>query len=169
RLAGALRRVDAGARYRAPAPCPWHASRRHRRPGTRRVRRPRLGGDRGCDDREGPQAPGGDPGGDHRGAAYGGPGREIPIHPPCGVPGGVRGPDDRGGSRDLRRLRFLGDKNAVTSVQTPIGSTNSLPALRAEEQAALRRVAALVARGAPSDELFAAVAAEVGGLLGADL
>jgi len=57
----------------------------------------------------------------------------------------------------------------VTSVQTPIGSTNSLPALRAEEQAALRRVAALVARGAPSDELFAAVAAEVGGLLGADL
>ena len=46
---------------------------------------------------------------------------------------------------------------------------HSLPALRVEEQAALRRVATLVARGVPSDELFAAVAAEVGGLLGADL
>ena len=48
-------------------------------------------------------------------------------------------------------------------------TTISLPALRAEEQAALRRVATLVALGVPSDELFAAVAAEVGGLLGADL
>ena len=37
----------------------------------------------------------------------------------------------------------------------------SLPALRVEEQVALRRVATLVARGVPSDELFAAVAAEV--------
>jgi signal transduction histidine kinase len=39
----------------------------------------------------------------------------------------------------------------------------------AEEQAALRRVATLVARGAPSEEVFAAVIAEVGRLLGADL
>ena len=38
----------------------------------------------------------------------------------------------------------------------------------AEEQAALRRVATLVARGAPPDELFAAVTAETGQLLGAD-
>ena len=45
----------------------------------------------------------------------------------------------------------------------------SLPALRADEQAALRRVATLVARDAPSGELFAAVAGEVGALLGADL
>ena len=35
----------------------------------------------------------------------------------------------------------------------------------AEEQAALRRVATLVARGAPQEELFAAVAEEVGRLL----
>ncbi|WP_445187707.1 GAF domain-containing protein [Pseudonocardia sp. Cha107L01] len=38
----------------------------------------------------------------------------------------------------------------------------------AEEQAALRRVATLVARGAASAEVFASVAAEVGGLFGAD-
>src|ERR1700754_50666 len=35
----------------------------------------------------------------------------------------------------------------------------------ADEQAALRRVATLVAKGAPADELFAAVAAEAGNLL----
>jgi signal transduction histidine kinase len=39
----------------------------------------------------------------------------------------------------------------------------------AEEQAALRRVAVLVAGGAPPDELFAAVTAELGRLLAADL
>jgi signal transduction histidine kinase len=39
----------------------------------------------------------------------------------------------------------------------------------AEEQAALRRVATLVARGAAADELFAAVTGEVGRLLGAHL
>jgi signal transduction histidine kinase len=39
----------------------------------------------------------------------------------------------------------------------------------AEEQAALRRVATLVARGAPPEEVFAAVAAEVGWVLDADL
>jgi signal transduction histidine kinase len=39
----------------------------------------------------------------------------------------------------------------------------------AEEQAALRRVATLVARGAVSEELFAAVASEVGGLLSVDM
>jgi GAF domain-containing protein len=39
----------------------------------------------------------------------------------------------------------------------------------ADEQAALRRVATLVAHGVPPDELFGAVRAEVGGLLGADL
>lgn len=37
-----------------------------------------------------------------------------------------------------------------------------------EEQGALRRVAMLVARGAPPDVLFAAVSEEVGGLLGTD-
>jgi signal transduction histidine kinase len=39
----------------------------------------------------------------------------------------------------------------------------------AEEQAALRRVATLVARGAPPAEVFATVASEVGRLLGTDL
>ena len=39
----------------------------------------------------------------------------------------------------------------------------------AEEQAALRRVATLVARGAPPEEVFAAVTEEVGRLLGGDL
>jgi signal transduction histidine kinase len=39
----------------------------------------------------------------------------------------------------------------------------------ADEQAALRRVATLVARGVSSSELFGAVTEEVGGLLGADL
>jgi GAF domain-containing protein len=39
----------------------------------------------------------------------------------------------------------------------------------AEEQAALRRVATLVARAAPAEEVFAAVAAEVGRLLGVDI
>jgi signal transduction histidine kinase len=39
----------------------------------------------------------------------------------------------------------------------------------AEEQAALRRVATLVARDVPASELFGAVAAEVGRLLGVDL
>ena len=39
----------------------------------------------------------------------------------------------------------------------------------ADEQAALRRVATLVARGAAADELFAAVTGEVGRLLGAHL
>ena len=38
----------------------------------------------------------------------------------------------------------------------------------ADEQAALRRVATLVARGAPPTEIFSAVAEEVGGLLGPD-
>jgi signal transduction histidine kinase len=39
----------------------------------------------------------------------------------------------------------------------------------AEEQAALRRVATLVAHGTPTDEVFAAVVEEVGRLLGVDL
>ena len=39
----------------------------------------------------------------------------------------------------------------------------------ATEQAALRRVAVLVARAAPPEEVFAAVAAEVGRLLARDV
>jgi len=39
----------------------------------------------------------------------------------------------------------------------------------AEEQAALRRVATLVARGAPPEKVFAAVTEEVGQVLGAEM
>jgi GAF domain-containing protein len=46
--------------------------------------------------------------------------------------------------------------------------SNAAVARLAEEQAALRRVATLVARAAPPDELFACVTAEVGQLLRAD-
>ncbi|HET6187140.1 MAG TPA: GAF domain-containing protein, partial [Trebonia sp.] len=56
-------------------------------------------------------------------------------------------------------------------VATAIANAESHEALTrlAEEQAALRRVATLVARGAATDELVAAVTAEVGRLLGAHL
>jgi signal transduction histidine kinase len=52
---------------------------------------------------------------------------------------------------------------------TAIAGAQARMALRsfADEQAALRRVATLVARGAPPEEVFAAVAAEAGRLLGA--
>jgi signal transduction histidine kinase len=56
-------------------------------------------------------------------------------------------------------------------VATAIANTESHAALTrlAEEQAALGRVATLVARGVAADELFAAVTSEVGRLLGAHL
>jgi signal transduction histidine kinase len=56
-------------------------------------------------------------------------------------------------------------------VSTAIANTESRASVArlVEEQAALRRVATLVARGAAADELFAAVTAEVGRLLGAHL
>jgi signal transduction histidine kinase len=56
-------------------------------------------------------------------------------------------------------------------VATAIANAESHEALTrlAKEQAALRRVATLVARGAAADELFAAVTGEVGRLLGAHL
>ncbi len=61
--------------------------------------------------------------------------------------------------------------SAFTKVAaTAIADTLARLELRryAEEQAALRRVATLVARAAPQDEVFAAVAAEVGKLMGVD-
>jgi signal transduction histidine kinase len=56
-------------------------------------------------------------------------------------------------------------------VATAIANSESRASLArlAQEQAALRRVATLVARGAAADELFAAVTGEVGRLLGAHL
>ena len=54
---------------------------------------------------------------------------------------------------------------------TAIASAQARVELRgfAEEQGALRRVATLVARAAPPEEVFAAVAAEAGQVLGADV
>ena len=54
---------------------------------------------------------------------------------------------------------------------TAIASAQAQVELRgfAEEQAALRRVATLVARGAPPEEVFATVAAEAGRVLAADV
>ena len=56
-------------------------------------------------------------------------------------------------------------------VATAISNTESRAGLGrlAEEQAALRRIATLVARGTPPEQVFAAVANEVGQLLSADL
>lgn len=56
-------------------------------------------------------------------------------------------------------------------VATAIANAQSRRALArlAEEQAALRRVAELVARGAASDEIFSAVSVEVGQLFGSNL
>ena len=56
-------------------------------------------------------------------------------------------------------------------VGTAIANAQARVDLRryADEQAALRRVATLVAGGAPPEEVYAAVAAEAGRLLGADL
>jgi PAS domain S-box-containing protein len=56
-------------------------------------------------------------------------------------------------------------------VATAISNTEARTQVRrlADEQAALRRVATLVARGVPSGELFGAVAEEIGRLFGVDL
>jgi signal transduction histidine kinase len=59
----------------------------------------------------------------------------------------------------------------IELVATAIANAQSRAALArlAQEQAALRRVATLVARGVPAGEVFAAVTAEAGQLLGAHL
>jgi signal transduction histidine kinase len=62
-------------------------------------------------------------------------------------------------------LRAAREREAMRSVVE--GSREELRVL-AEEQAALRRVATLAARGAPPDEVFAAVTEEVGRLLPVD-
>jgi GAF domain-containing protein len=56
-------------------------------------------------------------------------------------------------------------------IATAVASTQTCTELRAfaEEQAALRRVATLVAHGAPPEDVLAAVAAEAGQLLAADV
>jgi signal transduction histidine kinase len=59
---------------------------------------------------------------------------------------------------------------AIANAESRAHLEESRDALRriADEQAALRRVATLVARGGPPAEIFAAVAREVGSVLGAD-
>jgi GAF domain-containing protein len=60
------------------------------------------------------------------------------------------------------------DRVAVTSDREEPPASGEEPHVLAEEQAALRRVATLVAHGVPPEELFAAVTKEVGHLLCAD-
>ena len=68
-----------------------------------------------------------------------------------------------------RRRTFLGLRETEL-VATAIANAQARLELRGfpEEQAALRRVATLVARGVPPEEVFAAVTAEVGQILGTD-
>jgi signal transduction histidine kinase len=73
-------------------------------------------------------------------------------------------------SKDERRLPPQAEPRIAEFTEllaTAIGNAESHARLArlAEEQAALRRVATLVARGAPPEELFAAVAEEVGRVL----
>jgi hypothetical protein len=70
------------------------------------------------------------------------------------------------GSITMRMLRLLDDERAAR--EEGARRQTRLEQL-ANGQAALRRVATLVARGAPPAETFSAVAAEVGQLLGADV
>jgi signal transduction histidine kinase len=67
-------------------------------------------------------------------------------------------------ARALAVLMISGAAGFATGRWTRRGAADSL----AEEQAALRRVATLVARGAAPEEVFAAVSAEAGRVLGTD-
>jgi len=64
-----------------------------------------------------------------------------------------------------RMERRLADFTELVATALANAQSRDARSLLAEEQAALRRVATLVARGAPAEELFAAVVAEVAGLL----
>jgi signal transduction histidine kinase len=104
----------------------------------------------------------------------------------CG-PGGLSGEEAsllRGMARvtsmTMRILRLLDDERAAREHSDRQAAENArlLDALTerqallerlAQEQAALRRVATLVAGQAPAEDIFAAVAQEVGRLLGADM
>ena len=101
--------------------------------------------------------------------------RELGIREAVGVPVSAEGQlwgvmiaataDDRPLPADAE-ARLAGFTELAA---TAIAGTQARLALSsfADEQAALRRVATLVARGAPPEEVFAAVAAEAGRLLGA--
>jgi len=68
---------------------------------------------------------------------------------------------------DRSELRLAQFTDLVATAVANATAHTDLSAL-ADEQTALRRVATLVARGAPAAEIFSAVAEEVGGLLGPD-
>jgi signal transduction histidine kinase/ketosteroid isomerase-like protein len=103
--------------------------------------------------------------------------RQLAIRSAVGVPIVVNGLVWGGAfAATIREEPFPDDTNARIAgftelVATAIGNAESRAALArlAEAQAALRRVATLVARGGPPDELFAAVTEEVGRLFFAEL
>jgi PAS domain S-box-containing protein len=92
---------------------------------------------------------------------------------PIVVDGDVWGVMAAGGTRGERLPDHIEDRLAgftelVASTISNSASQQQLARL-ADEQAALRRVATLVARGVPPPDLFAAVAQEVGVLIGVDV
>jgi PAS domain S-box-containing protein len=102
--------------------------------------------------------------------------REVGIRSAAGAPivvdGDVWGVMAAGGAKGERLPDHIEDRLAdfTELVATTISNSASRQELArlAEEQAALRRVATLVAQGVPPPEVFAAVAREVGLLLGVD-
>jgi signal transduction histidine kinase len=101
--------------------------------------------------------------------------RELGVRTSVGVPIGVEGRLWGAVLVGYRRALPPADAEARLAsfselVATAIANTESRAALAlvAEEQAALRRVATLVAHGVPPQEVFAAVTEEVGRLLPAD-
>jgi WhiB family transcriptional regulator, redox-sensing transcriptional regulator len=87
----------------------------------------------------------------------------CPVREPC-----LRWALDSGDSGVWGEARLV---SFTEPVATAIANAQNRAALArlAAEQAALRRVATLVARGVPPEEVFAAVTAEAGQLLGAHL
>jgi PAS domain S-box-containing protein len=102
--------------------------------------------------------------------------RDVGIRSAAGAPivvdGDVWGVMAAGGAKGERLPDHIEDRLAdfTELVATTISNSASRQELArlAEEQAALRRVATLVAQGVPPPEVFAAVAREVGLLLGVD-
>ena len=102
--------------------------------------------------------------------------RELGLHSTVGVPISVEGMLWGAMIVGSRQEPLLASTEArlagfTEMAATAIASAQARMELRrfAEEQAALRRVATLVARGAPPEEVFAAVTAEAGRALSADL
>ncbi|MCW3064962.1 MAG: domain S-box, partial [Solirubrobacterales bacterium] len=69
-------------------------------------------------------------------------------------------------ARDVTERRFSEDR--LREAQRMVEASRDELRVLADEQAALRRVATLVARGVPPAEIFSAVADEVGALFGAE-